>query len=181
MVSTTEHVALGQLVRKLEPQGKLVRAWELKGGVSAQVTALEVERPGGLIRKLVVRRHGPADLGQNPNIAADEFRLLQILQPAGLPVPRPYYLDQSGEIFPTPYVVLEYLEGEPDFAPSDLPGCLRQMVGLLFRIHSVDPSRFELSFLPGQDEKYDRKLKQRPPRLDGSIGEGRIRDALEPA
>src|SRR4051812_19195965 len=116
-----------QLIRKIEPRSRLLRAWELKGGVSAQVTALEIELAGGHTRKLVVRKHGPTDLERNPNIAADEFRLLQTLQSAGLPAPRPYHLDQSGDLFPTPYVVLEYIEGEPDFAPSDLHGCLLKL------------------------------------------------------
>ncbi len=33
-----------QVVQKLDPQSKLLRTWELKGGVSAQVTALEAPR-----------------------------------------------------------------------------------------------------------------------------------------
>src|SRR5256885_26190 len=88
----------------------LMEAW-LKGGVSAQVTALEIERPDHQTKKMIVRRHGDVDLKRNPHIAADEFKLLQITQSAGLATPAPYYLDQSGEIFPIPYVVIEYIEG----------------------------------------------------------------------
>src|SRR5690349_18889156 len=98
-----------QLVQKFDPQSRLLSAWELKGGVSARVTALEIERPDGVARKMVVRQHGAVDLEQNPQIAAEEFRLLEILQSAGLPAPAPYYLDQSRKIFSTPYLVIEYI------------------------------------------------------------------------
>src|SRR5512133_1082621 len=111
---------LARLVHKLDPRSNLLRAWTLRGGVSARVTALEVQHPDGRTAKWVVRQHGDADLRQNPHIAADEFRLLQVAHAAGLAVPQPYYLDQSGEVFPTPYVVVEYVEGQPELAPSDI-------------------------------------------------------------
>src|SRR5207247_7286541 len=109
MTASKEDKKFEQVVQKIDPQSKLLRTWELKGGVSAQMTALEIERPGGQTKKMIVRRHGKVDLKRNPQIAADEFKLLQILQSAGLATPAPYYLDQSGEIFPTPYVVIEYI------------------------------------------------------------------------
>src|SRR5438105_12784694 len=99
-----------RLVQRLEPGSRLVRAWALTGGVSAEVTALEIERPDGQSKKMIVRRHGPVDLAQNPRVAADEYRLLQILHAAGLATPAPYAVDESAEILPTPYLVVEYIE-----------------------------------------------------------------------
>ena len=69
---------------------------------------------------MIVRQHGTVDIKHNPYIAADEFKLLQLLHSAGLAVPEPFYLDQSGEIFHTPYVVIEYIEGETIFAPKNV-------------------------------------------------------------
>jgi hypothetical protein len=76
-----------RVVRRIEPQSRLLRAWGLKGGVSARVTALEIERPDGHTQKMIVRQHGEVDRKHNPRIAADEFRLLQLLRSAGLAVP----------------------------------------------------------------------------------------------
>lgn len=109
-----------QVVRKIDPQSRLLRAWTLQGGVSAQVTALEIEQPGGHTHKMLVRRHGTVDRNHNPQIAADEFKLLQLLQSAGLATPKPYFLDQSCEIFSTPYIVIEYVEGQTEFAPAHI-------------------------------------------------------------
>lgn len=174
-------ITFEQLVQQLVPQGRLLRAWELQGGVSAQVTALEIARPDGQTQKLLVRQHGAADLLHNPRIAADEFRLLRLLHSSGLAVPLPYSFDESGVIFPTPYVVIEYIEGETVFAPANLPDYLAQCAEHLARIHQVDGSRLDLSFLPPHEARYTAKLRERPAQLDESLDEGRIRDALEAA
>jgi len=170
-----------RLVQKLDPHARLLRTWPLKGGVSAQVTALEIEQPIGQTRKLIVRQHGPTDLNHNPNIAADEFKLLQILSSHGLPLPTPYYLDQSREIFPSPCLVLQYIEGETQFAPTNLPDFLLQMATHLRAIHKIDPSIEDLSFLPQQEEIYTRRLAQPPTTLDESLYESRVRDTLQSA
>lgn len=158
-----------RLIQKLEPQSKLLRIWELKGGISAQVTALEVERPDGQIRKMVLRQHGEIDFKNNPKIAADEFKLLQVLQAAGVAAPKPYYVDD--EIFNTPCIVIEYIEGETDFAPANLTGYISQFAAALSHIHAVDCA--DLSFLP------QHRYSERPEKLDDSLNEGRIRDALD--
>ena len=97
---------LEALARKVEPRSRLLRTWAMAGGVSAQVSGLEIETADGRTEKLVVRRHGAADLRRNPHVAADEFKLLQLLQSAGLPVPAPRCLS-------TPCLVVDYVEGEP--------------------------------------------------------------------
>src|SRR5260370_22325159 len=179
MTASKEDNKFAQVVQKIDPQSKLLRTWELKGGVSAQVTALEIERPAGYTQKMIVRRHGEVDLKNNPQIAADEFKLLQLLHSVGLATPRPYYLDQSGEIFSTPYLVIEYIEGETEFAPSHVPDVIFQLARHQSRTHTVDCSQLEVSFLPQQERRYAEKLRERPTILDESLDEGRIRDALE--
>ena len=167
-----------QIIREIAPQGRLLRTWQLKGGISARMTVLEIEGPDSQTRKMIVRQHGARDLERNPHIAADEFKLLRILQSAGLAVPAPYHLDQSGQIFSTPYLVLEYIEGRPEFAPSDLADCILQLATHLAKIHRVDCSKLDLSFLPEQTSGCSENLGKRPSRVDESLGEGRIRDAL---
>jgi aminoglycoside phosphotransferase (APT) family kinase protein len=179
MTEFIESQKFAQVVQRLEPQAKLLRAWALKGGVSAQVTAVEFVRPDGQTQKVIVRQHGAVDIAQNSQIAADEFRLLQLLHSAGLPVPTPYYFDQSGEIFSTPYVVIEFIEGQPDFAPTNLLEVVEQLAAQLAQIHAVDVATIDLSFLPQQAIQQAEKLATRPAVLDDSLDEGRIRTTLE--
>lgn len=166
-----------RLIQKMDPHSRLVRAWPLTGGVSAQITALEIARPDGQTQKMIVRLHGEVDRQQNPQVADDEFKLLQHLKSAGLAVPTPYYLDTSCEIFPIPYLVIEFVEGATDFAPENLPDYLRQCATHLAQIHCLPAADFD--FLPRQSDIYANKFKVRPAKLDDSIGEGQIRDVLE--
>lgn len=143
------------------------------------------------MQRIVVRRYGEADLHRNADLAA-EFRLLQILQAAGLAAPAPYYLDRWCEFFPTPSIVLEYVEGQPEFAPANLKNYLEQFATHLARIHqvrhtlAVHPNSLEhqaptvdLAFLPPQADRYAAALRSRPATMDESLQEGRIRALLE--
>lgn len=161
-----------QLVQQIAPRSKLVRTWELTGGVSARVTAVEVEHADGRRKKMVVRQHGDADLKANPQIAAVEFKLLQQLKSAGLPVPTPYYLDQ-------PYLVVAYMEGTTAFNPANLSDFITQFATQLTHIHRLTTRDLDLSFLPKQETIVGKKLGERPKILDDSLDEGRIRDVLE--
>lgn len=169
-----------KVVSRLEPNARLVRAWPLTGGISAQVIALEIERASGERQKLVLRRHGEIDFGRNPRIAADESRLLQILQTAGIAAPAPCFLDESCDLLPTPYLVMEFIDGEADFTPEEPADLAVQMADQLARIHRIDTARHDLGFLPHMTEQFTRRLRTRPTTLDDSLSEGRIRDALEP-
>lgn len=178
-MAESDDALFAALALKLAPQSTLRRAWPLPGGVSAQVTALELAGPDGGTQRLVVRRYGAADLRNNPCVAADEFRLLTYLHAAGLPVPQPYYADESGTLFPTPYVVIEFIEGATDLAPADLPAYLQRLAALLARIHRLAEAPRDLAFLPRQADWLTDKLRRRPAILDESLDEGRIRAALE--
>lgn len=163
------------IVQRLHPQNTLVRAWSLKGGVSAEVTALAFTRPDGQQQKAIVRQHGVRDRQRNPQIAAVEFRLLQLLQEAGVAAPAPYYLDQVGEFLGIPCLVMEFVEGETSFAPTDLAAYLTQVATHLAHLHRITSTETDLTFLPRQGKGFG----ERPTSLDHTLDEGPIRDKLE--
>lgn len=171
---------LARLVRRIDPGARLVGAWTLAGGVSARITALEIERSGGQTEKLVVRQHGALDLAQNPGVAADEFRLLRTLHAAGLPVPAPRYVDASGDVFGTPCIVVDFMAGTTGFAPAGVHDVIDQMAAQLARIHAIDLAKSGLSFLPVQAERCAERLANRPASPDDEMDEVRIRDTLAP-
>jgi aminoglycoside phosphotransferase (APT) family kinase protein len=175
MSETQVNQKFAQVVQKIIPHSTLLRTWSLTGGVSAQVTALELQRPDGQIQKMIMRQHGATDLQHNPQIAADEFKLLQILQSVGLAAPKPYYFDQSGQLFPTPYLVIEYIEGEPALSLLDTDDLVLQLATHLAQIHRVDAAKLDLAFLPPIGKGFG----PRPAILDHTLDEGRIRDRLE--
>jgi aminoglycoside phosphotransferase (APT) family kinase protein len=171
---------LGHLAQRIDPGSRLRRAWPLRGGISAQMTAFEIEQPDGRAQRLIVRQPGETTLKRNPNAAADEFKLLQVLSAAGLPVQAPHLLDEAGEILAAPYLVIEYIDGEPVFSPSDPDDFVLQLASQLARIHRLQGSRAGLSFLPKQAERVATTFAARPAALDVSLDERRIRKTLEP-
>lgn len=170
-----------QIVEKIAPQSKLLRAWPLKGGISADMTALELERPDGQVSRLIVRRPGDSVLKRNPYAAEDEYRLLQMTRSLGLATQRPYYLDRSGAIFATPYLVIEYIDGQPEFSLAHIGDAAQQLATHLARIHSADHSTHDLSFLPAPPQGFIERFGERPAIVNSSLDEGRIRDTLEAA
>src|SRR5258708_7498679 len=114
-----EEEALRLLAARLYPRGTLLRTWKLAGGVSANVTVIEIRQPHSEATKLIVREHGEIDRARNSRVARDEFRLLQIAQSHGVAAPKPVHVDESCELFPTPVLVVKYVDGETEFAPSE--------------------------------------------------------------
>ena len=164
-MSLSDRRSFERLACQLEPGSRYIRHWRLSGGVSARVTAFELETRDGRIEKLVVREHGELDRSRNRGIAADEYRLLNLLHAAGLPVARPRQLDERGEFFSTPCLVLDYIDGQPPGA-TDPAAVTEQLARVLAHIHRIRPARTDLSFLPVRTEPPELKRSQRSPRND---------------
>jgi aminoglycoside phosphotransferase (APT) family kinase protein len=162
----------------MDADAVLLRAWALEGGTSAEATALEIGKSDGTIEKLVVRRHGPRDLAANSHVAAEEFRLLQVLKSHGLVVPTPRHVDERGTVLASPFVVVDFIEGTHEIAPGELPAVIRHMADFLAALHRVDADDPTLAFLSRQDIYVAELLSAPPDHLDEALSEGRVRAAL---
>ncbi len=174
-MSHPQHHQFAQLTQKLFPQATVLQITPLAGGISAQATALELALPDGSTRKIVVRQHSAIDRVRNPNIAADEFRLLHHLHTAGLPVPLPIAVDDSCDIFPIPVIVVDFIAGAPEHTPNHLDNFLAQCAAMLAKIHQVAIAN--LAFLP---EKTLYFAKRDDP-LDADLNEAHIQQVLAAA
>lgn len=148
------------IARRLFPGATLRSRSPLKGGVSASVEALDVALPDGGLRRVVVRGHAAAWKHKPPAATAIEFALQRALLTAGFAVPEPLLLDTSCSLLPSPYFVMELVDGTTAVDPSDLPDALAQMAAFLSRLHDLelpslpvppagdDPIAGALRFLP---------------------------------
>jgi aminoglycoside phosphotransferase (APT) family kinase protein len=156
-----ETEALERIAQRLDPTARLVRAWPLPGGVSARVTALEVRLAGGETPTFVVRMQGKADEEADSEVAAREFGVLQLLSRSGLPVPAPRLLDESGEILPTPYLVIDFVESDAE--PPGRQDVARRLASALAAIHAVGAAEARLSSrLPDQGARAAAVLGEPP-------------------
>jgi aminoglycoside phosphotransferase (APT) family kinase protein len=180
-MTDSETQKFAHLVQTVAPQSTLLRVWPLQGGISAQMTALELQEPDGRTYRWIVRRPGAGALRRNPQAAAHEFKLLQAAQTLGLAAPKPLYLDQSGALFGAPCLVIEYIEGKPEFNPTSGADFTGQLAGHLARIHRVDGEHPGLAFLPKAATGCAETSGAQPATADESFDEGRIRAALAAA
>lgn len=180
MESVDEYNRFEQLVHRFDPRARLKNHRSLPGGYSADVTVLELEAGDGTSRKLIHRLHGAVDLQQNPNVAADEFRVLQLTHAAGLATPAPVYLDATDLLFPTPSLVLEYAEGVTDLKPGDPAEYVMQMARELARIHRMDLTGQDLSFLLELADACEDAMGKHGDSGDTSVDERRLLALLAP-
>lgn len=175
MTVSAEDQPYRHLAHKLAPGAMLKRTWQLAGGISAMMTALELAYPDGRTLRMIVRRPSTATLKRDPHAAANEYNMLELAQSLGLRTQAPLLLDRNGTIFPAPYLVLEYIDGEPQFAPADTRAMMRQLARQLAAIHHAEYARFDVSFLHVQAAGDPGAS---PARLNRSLDEARIRAAL---
>lgn len=130
----------------------LLRHRPLGGGVSAEVHALEITSAGGR-SGLVVRRHGAAGWkALADDVTAREFRLLAAIHAAGLRVPEPLLLDVSGELLPSPFLVVSLVEGSTTIEEASRDAALRQMASFLARLHQLEWEALDLPELEARED-----------------------------
>jgi aminoglycoside phosphotransferase (APT) family kinase protein len=181
---TADAAAFAEVLRRVDPQLRLVSSRQLLGGVSAQVTALEsVSVSTGLPVSLVIRQYGARDCQLDPQVAAHEYHLLSMLHTAGLRVPRPLLADESGTVLPGPYLVIEYVDGEAmiDPARAELPhaAVISQLAAELARIHDAAVPLGDLPHLADMADYATRRIRDRPAVPDQSLSEPAVRGDLE--
>lgn len=167
---------LARILQRLYPAARLLSARPLAGGVSAQMLALEAGHPDGRAETVVLRRHGAADLARDPEIAAHEFRLLQVLQAAGVPAPAALHLDTSGTLLPTPWLLQGFVDGDTEDVPAGIDDHMRRLAEALAAIHRVPAAG--MPFLPRQEDQAAALIARHRPEPDESLAESRLRAAL---
>jgi aminoglycoside phosphotransferase (APT) family kinase protein len=172
--------AISAIVATVEPSSTVVGASILPGGLSSWMTTIETQRPDGSRHRLVVRRARRPDAQRHTLPFSDEFDLLRHLDVHGLPVARPRAFDDSAQILPQAYVVLDFVEGTTRFTTDDQVGMAIQMADVLAAIHDVDTTSASLPILPLHLDRMQEwvitDLDRRPP--DPSLREDLVRHHL---
>jgi aminoglycoside phosphotransferase (APT) family kinase protein len=176
---------LHALVRAADPDWRAVRAWPLAGGVSARINGIDIERPDGSGGRLVLRQYGAANLAADPHVARAEYRLLELLHRAGLPVPWPYRADESDAILPGPWLLTGHIDGKTVTDAAGLAafaGSATRFTGLLAQalaaLHGTGVRHTDVPFLADADTVVIRRLATVPERPDDALSEAAVRAAL---
>jgi aminoglycoside phosphotransferase (APT) family kinase protein len=138
------------------------------------MTVLEYAGEGELQR--VVLRQPDGALYENPRAAANEFALLQSLTASGLPAPAGCLLCESGAPLGASFLLIEYIDGAPDFAKAIGPDSIRQLAEQLVRIHRTPFVGTGLEALPRYVPRFVHQRERVYP--DASMRGAEIRDVL---
>lgn len=149
------------------PGARLIRAWPLKGGISAKMVAFEID--GG--KKLIARQPSDYKYRRNQNVAQHEFRLLGMLRECGLPVQQGHFVE-LGEV--QPFFVIEFVEGRPEIDPRKPSDFLEKLARQLVAIHRTDLTSFDTTLFEQQTVGYGTPSE----RLNERLRESEIRAAL---
>ena len=110
----------------------LVNIERLQGGVSADVSRLDLKQASGSHLSVVLRAHGESHSGHP---AQTEFDLLQALFVKGLPVARPRAVDESKSLLPNDYLVLTFIGGSSLIESPDHAAYIERAAEMLSLIH----------------------------------------------
>jgi aminoglycoside phosphotransferase (APT) family kinase protein len=159
MTATTD-LSWASVVAKVEPGGRFAGAWSFAGGLSSDMTVVEIETAAGARRRVVVRRLRAGRPARRRSIAR-EFRLITCLHDHGIPVPPPVDLDDSGAAVADTYAVYGYVPGSLRLATEDPVGTGRIYAGHLAAIHRLDPTLLAPLDLPDFGSALLERLDER--------------------
>ena len=108
---------------------------------------LDIERSDGTRVKVSLRRFPRENRSSRPEHVAHEYKVLQLVEQAGIPAPRPLLLDAEGDLFGVPAIALTYLPGAPVYEPRNVHSWTSELARALLGIHAVTPERFDMSWL----------------------------------
>ena len=122
------------LVQRWWPGSMLVNIERLQGGVSADVSQLNLKQASGSHLSVVLRAHGENHSGHP---AQTEFDLLQALFVKGLPVAQPLAVDETKSLLPNDYLVLTFIGGSSLIESPDHAAYVERAAEMLARIHQT--------------------------------------------
>jgi aminoglycoside phosphotransferase (APT) family kinase protein len=135
----------------------------LPGGFSYETWSLQAswqDDEGRHDDRLIMRR-APRGGVLEPYDASREFRVLQAVAGSGVPVPRVYWCDPSGDVTGTSFYLMEYVEGDVPLpwsntlSEDEKAEAHRQFTDALADLHTLDWEARGLSFLGIPAERDD--------------------------
>jgi aminoglycoside phosphotransferase (APT) family kinase protein len=125
---------------------RIVSLHTRSGGTASAVHAVTLDDARGTRHHLVLRRFVRADwLAQEPDLAAHEARVLDLLAPSAVAAPRLVAVDPTGEHCDVPAVLMTRVPGRIRWSARDVDDFVDRLVDAMLPIHEIAvPAGIEL-------------------------------------
>ena len=163
------------------PDASVIECGALAGGMSAQMHKVLIEQPHGRRRTLIVRKPAGSNTDEQRSAACYETRTLRLVHGAGLKSPEVFERPNFELAQPAPLLIMEFLDGVPDYDPSDRSQHALALADQLAAIHSVDIDEDKRCFLRQRNFAMTEAQTDPADDIDASLGAKRIRRALHKA
>ncbi|MCZ6539124.1 MAG: phosphotransferase [Chloroflexi bacterium] len=128
-----------QIAKAIDPNASVISTRKLVGGISCRMDVLEICLPDTTTQKVVTRQYWESRGPQSRPPPRGESAVLRTLTANQIPAPRVIVTeDQASEIFGRPAIVISYLEGVPDLAPTDLQDWASQLARAIAKVHAIE-------------------------------------------
>ena len=129
-------------------------------------------------RRMVLRKQPNGEILKGAHAIDREYRVMQALGPAGVPVPQVVLFHDDASALGTPFYLMERLEGRvfedcslPEVDPAERRQIYLGMADALARLHSVDPEAIGLGDYGKPGNYFARQVGRWTKQLHGSTGE----------
>ncbi|WP_421905344.1 phosphotransferase family protein [Mameliella sp.] len=128
-------------------------------------------------RRMVLRKQPNGEILKGAHAIDREYRVMQALGPAGVPVPRAVLFHDDPAALGTPFYLMERLEGRvfedcslPEVDPDERRQIYLGMADALATLHSVDPEDIGLGDYGKPGNYFARQVGRWTKQLHGSTG-----------
>lgn len=131
--------AIQALLNIILPNATEFSIHDLAGSYSNFTHLVKVTFTGGESQSIVVRRYNQ-EYDQTEEKPKREFKALELLSQHGLPVPKPLFLDDSGNVLGSPGIVTAFVDGkavEPPTHASEWGSRADKTSMMLAKIHAL--------------------------------------------
>ncbi|MEZ5923418.1 MAG: phosphotransferase family protein [Hyphomicrobiaceae bacterium] len=129
-------------------------------------------------RRMVLRKKPAGPILKGAHAVEREYRVLEALQPTGVPVPKPILLLEDAEVIGVPFYLMERLDGRafhdaalPGLAPAERRGIYLSMAETMAKLHAVDPVKIGLEDYGRPGNYFERQIARWTKQWQESDGE----------
>lgn len=158
-----QNLLSGYLSRHIEDFAGLAEVRKFKGGASNPTFLLVEAAQQG--RKFVLRKQPPGKLLASAHQVDREYRIMEALEPADVPVPHMRVLCLDTSIIGTSFYVMDFLEGRifrdatlPGLEPRERAIIYDQLNATLAKLHAVDIEKAGLSDFGRPGNYFERQI-----------------------